>query len=100
MRRGPMRSPCWRRYNCSKKGMSAATFSTGRSAPEATFSLTKLWASKRTFAETGTGRGLPLLAAVFKDPFAECFAAGFRGAAVVWAGVFFPPLEAYFFVLD
>src|SRR5712692_10285273 len=72
--------------------MSAATFSTGRSAPLATFSNTKSCASARTFAVTvgalGTRRRAGALGVGLTD---------LAGVAACLRARFFPPLETYFF---
>src|SRR5690349_19435574 len=57
MRKGPATSPRWWRYSCSKKGISAAAFSTGRSARLATVWNTSSCAAARAFAETAGRAG-------------------------------------------
>src|SRR5215472_165270 len=78
----PIAAPSCLRYSCSKNGTSAAAFSTGISAPLATFSITKSCAAALVFARVGEILGT-----------VAC-----RAEAVVMeeAGAF-PALETYFF---
>src|SRR5438046_5885722 len=85
MCRGPASSPRWWRYNCSKKGISAAAFSTGRSARLATVWYTFSCAAARAFAETAGLAGIIFLVTCFTT-------------ARFLLAVALPLLETYFFL--
>src|SRR5882724_7671763 len=89
MCKGPASSPRWWRYSCSKKGISAAAFSTGRSARLATYWYTSSCAAALALAETA-GR----LGTIFLVTF---LVAVFTGELFLVEEAL-PLLETYFFL--
>src|SRR5260370_35820893 len=87
MRTGPVISPFWCRYSCSKNGTSDAAFSTGISAAPATVRYTTSCAAARDLAAAATAFAIRALFA----------AAAVADAAGVSAGL--GTLERYFFAV-